>query len=76
MLEYQFTGGLELDADNKLYRVSEPGRPQYVGEPSVSIDNAWEDIMMASEIVLAGTEAKEVAGKTIAEPNGQGWRLE
>lgn len=42
----------------------------------MAIDNAWEDIMMASEIVLSGSEANQVAGKTIAEPNGQGWRLE
>jgi hypothetical protein len=44
IMEYQFTGGLELDGDGKLYRVNTT-KTQYVGLPNREIDKAWDALI-------------------------------
>ncbi|KAK5634810.1 hypothetical protein RRF57_010523 [Xylaria bambusicola] len=39
----RFTGGVELD-DEGAFFIDEKG-PKYVGEPSPTIDNAWEELL-------------------------------
>jgi len=71
-----FTGGLSVDENNTLYREVDPARPQYAGTPSPEVDEAWDDVMLALEIVLTGDEAESVAGKTAEEPDQPGhWRF-
>jgi hypothetical protein len=43
-MKRRFTGGLRFDKSGMLYRVTEPGVTQYVGEPSDELDVAWFDL--------------------------------
>jgi len=45
LVEYQFTGGIQVNNEGKLYREVDPLEPQYVGEPSPEIDKAWDDLL-------------------------------
>ncbi|KAI6088716.1 hypothetical protein F4821DRAFT_257555 [Hypoxylon rubiginosum] len=45
LIEYQFTGGIQVDHEGKLYREVNPQEPQYAGEPSPEIDQAWDDLL-------------------------------
>jgi hypothetical protein len=44
LMKRRFTGGLRFDKSGMLYRVTEPGVTQYVGEPSDELDVAWFDL--------------------------------
>jgi hypothetical protein len=45
LIEYRFTGGIEVDNEGKLYREINPLEPQYAGEPVPEIDKAWDDLL-------------------------------
>jgi hypothetical protein len=45
LVEYRFTGGIQVDHEGKLYREINPMEPQYAGEPSPEIDKAWDDLL-------------------------------
>lgn len=45
LIEYQFTGGIQVDHEGKLYREVNPMEPQYAGEPVPEIDTAWEHLL-------------------------------
>lgn len=45
LIEYQFTGGIQVNEEGKLYREVNPLEPQYAGEPSPEIDKAWDDLL-------------------------------
>jgi hypothetical protein len=38
----RFKSGLSVNENNTLYRTFDPNGPQYVGNPSPTIDNAWK----------------------------------
>lgn len=40
-----FTSGLRYNDQQELYRPIYPGIPQYVGEPSAELDDAWENLL-------------------------------
>lgn len=45
LIEYQFTGGIQVDGNGRLYREVNPLEPQYAGDPSPEIDKAWDDLL-------------------------------
>jgi hypothetical protein len=45
LIEYRFTGGIQVDHEGKLYREVNPLEPQYAGEPVPEIDKAWDDLL-------------------------------
>ncbi|KAF2104613.1 hypothetical protein NA57DRAFT_70820 [Rhizodiscina lignyota] len=71
----RFTGGLELDDNNTLFRVVESNLPQYVGTPTREIDENWHNLMRGLEIVVDGDEASTVYDKTLEEPEGGHYRM-
>lgn len=45
LIEYHFTGGIQVNHEGKLYREVDPSEPQYAGEPVPEIDKAWDDLL-------------------------------
>ncbi|TGO44296.1 hypothetical protein BCON_0553g00030 [Botryotinia convoluta] len=45
LIEYHFTGGIQVNHEGKLYREVNPSEPQYAGEPVPEIDKAWDDLL-------------------------------
>lgn len=45
LIEYIFTGGIQVDESGKLYREVDPSKPQYAGAPSPEIDKSWDDLL-------------------------------
>jgi hypothetical protein len=45
LIEYHFTGGIQVDEQGQLYREADPSEPQYVGDPAPEIDKAWDDLL-------------------------------
>ena len=41
----KFTGGLKFDENGTTYRAVDPGKTQYVGEPSPQLDHAWRSLI-------------------------------
>ncbi|KAE9367280.1 hypothetical protein N431DRAFT_472280 [Stipitochalara longipes BDJ] len=75
IVKYQFTGGLHLDEHGTLQREVDPTQPQFVGEPSEAIDESWDDLLSVMEIIVKGSEADEVRGRTTQGQNEGEWRM-
>ncbi|KAE9379511.1 hypothetical protein N431DRAFT_478511, partial [Stipitochalara longipes BDJ] len=64
MVQKRFTGALKFDQIGNVYREVDLAEPQYVGEASPHIDNAWNTLLDGLYIGLEGDEAKSMVGKT------------
>ncbi|KAH8821798.1 hypothetical protein F5884DRAFT_769085 [Xylogone sp. PMI_703] len=62
-----FTNEIELSADGHLVRVPGDG-PQYVGDPSPEIDEAWANMLEGLNMDLSGEEANDIRGETYQWP--------
>ncbi|CAG8951655.1 hypothetical protein HYFRA_00005455 [Hymenoscyphus fraxineus] len=71
LIEYQFTGGIQVDHDGKLYREVNPLEPQYAGEPSPEIDKAWDDLLSAVDLSLDISELHGVEKTSVHTADGK-----
>ncbi|RDW91741.1 hypothetical protein BP5796_02906 [Coleophoma crateriformis] len=72
LVEYAFTGGIQIDENGKLYREVDPSKPQYAGEPSPEIDKAWDDLLEAVDLILPVEEVHGAEAESIHTPDGKG----
>lgn len=70
-----FTGGVDRHDDGSLFLNTSGSRKLYVGEPSEALEDNWEELEAAIELVLTTDETHTKGGKiveTMKEPGSQG----
>ncbi|KAE9379519.1 hypothetical protein N431DRAFT_460772 [Stipitochalara longipes BDJ] len=65
--EVVFENQVVLSDTGQLVRVPGDG-PQYVGEPSEAIDDAWRNLLIGLNVDLKGSEADDIRDKTFQWP--------
>ncbi|KAI0154554.1 hypothetical protein GGR57DRAFT_466020 [Xylariaceae sp. FL1272] len=72
LIEYRFTGGIQVDHNGSLYREVNPLEPQYAGEPSPEIDKAWEDLLGATDLKLDMSDLYGAERASVHTADGKG----
>jgi hypothetical protein len=70
----KFTGTVAFHENGTMYRQRPEGQPQYVGQPSEDIDNAWKRLLHGSVIDLPASEPGRIKDQTWHELQGDMWR--
>ncbi|KAM3073489.1 hypothetical protein ACMFMG_004613 [Clarireedia jacksonii] len=71
LIEYRFTGGIQIDHEGKLYREVNPLEPQYAGEPVPEIDKAWDDLLSAVDLGFDMDELHGAERTSVHTPDGK-----
>lgn len=48
-----FTGTPHFADDGKAFLVPDPDQPQYVGDPTLEMDRAWDELIFGKILVVA-----------------------
>ncbi|KAI1170941.1 hypothetical protein F4777DRAFT_594477 [Nemania sp. FL0916] len=72
LIEYRFTGGIQVDQNGSLYREVNPLEPQYAGEASPEIDKAWDDLLSAVDLKLDMNDLHGAERASVHTADGKG----